>query len=253
MTGEALGSPVIPRGACDPIAGLHAAFATIVALEQRSQTGVGALVEVTMVEAALNVAAQLVVEKSAYGHDLLRDGNRGPVASPQGIYPTAGDDEWVALAAASDSQWRALCHVIGTSLADDPALEHPAGRRLAADRIDSVIGEWTQALSPQEAVAALQAAGVPSAVVTPARDLLANPQLQARRFFETLDRAVVGAVDMPSLPIQVADPDHHWLRRPAPTLGQHNAEILGDLLGLTAAQIAGLAADSVIGTRPAGL
>jgi crotonobetainyl-CoA:carnitine CoA-transferase CaiB-like acyl-CoA transferase len=253
MTGEALGSPVIPRGACDPIAGLHAAFATIVALEQRLQTGVGALVEVTMVEAALNVAAQLVVEKSAYGHALSRDGNRGPVASPQGIYPAAGDDEWVALAAASDSQWRALCHVVGTSLADDPALEHPAGRRLAADRIDSIIGEWTQALSPQEAVAALQAAGVPSAVVTPARDLLANPQLQARRFFETLDRAVVGAVDMPSLPIQVAAPDHHWLRRAAPTLGQHNAEILGDLLGLTAAQIAGLAADSVIGTRPAGL
>jgi crotonobetainyl-CoA:carnitine CoA-transferase CaiB-like acyl-CoA transferase len=254
MTGDADGSPVIPRGACDPIAGLHAAFATIVALEHRKQTGAGALVEVTMVEAALNVAAQLVVEKSAYGHNLRRDGNRGPLASPQGIYKAAGDDEWVAIAAASDRQWVALCDVIGEPLlAKGPALEHVAGRREAADRIDAAVEEWTRERTPGQAVDALQAAGVPSAVVTPAKHLQGNPQLQARRFFETLDRSVVGAVAMPALPIQLADPNHRWLRRPAPTLGQHNSEILEELLGLTAAQIATLAADGVIGTRPAGL
>jgi crotonobetainyl-CoA:carnitine CoA-transferase CaiB-like acyl-CoA transferase len=116
-----------------------------------------------------------------------------------------------------------------------------------------VIAAWTAARPPQEAVAALQAAGVPSAVVTPARDLLANPQLQARRFFETLDRAVVGTVEMPALPIQLADPHHQWLRRSAPTLGEHNPEILGELLGLTGDQITELAEANVIGTRPAGL
>ena len=254
MTGDAEGSPVIPRGACDPIAGLHAAFATVVALAHREQTGTGALVEVTMVEAALNVAAQLVVEKSAYGYDLLRDGNRGPVAAPQGIYAAAGDDEWVALAAASDSQWAALCDVLEAGqLRADPVLHTAAGRRAAADRIDAMITAWTQERPPQEAVEELQAAGVPAAVVSPAKDLLANPQLQARRFFETLDRAVVGAVDMPALPIQLADPEHHWLRRPAPTLGEHNTEILGQLLGLAAARIAELAEAKVIGTRPAGL
>jgi crotonobetainyl-CoA:carnitine CoA-transferase CaiB-like acyl-CoA transferase len=254
MTGDAAGSPVIPRGACDPIAGLHAAFATIVALEHREQTGAGALVEVTMVEAALNVAAQLVVEKSAYGHDLMREGNRGPLASPQGIYAAAGADEWLAIAVASDRQWSALASVIDPPLlAEDPALEHVAGRRKAADRIDAVIEAWTRERTPGQAVDVLQAAGVPSAVVTPAKKLLGNPQLQARRFFETLDRPVVGAVAMPALPVQLAAHDHRWLRRPAPTMGQHNTEILGELLGLTTTQIAALAADGVIGTRPAGL
>ena len=254
MTGEAAGAPVIPRGACDPIAGLHAAFATIVALGERDVNGAGALVEVTMVEAALNVAAQLVVEKSAYGRDLRRDGNRGPVAAPQGLYRTAGDDEWVAIAAASDSQWAALSDVIGDdALAQDPALQWFAGRRTAADRIDTVIGAWVGARTASQVVALLQAAGVPSAVLTAARDLLANPQLQARRFFETLERSVVGPIAMPSLPVQLGDVAHRWLRRPAPTLGQHNSEILHALLGQSAAQITVLEQDRVIGTRPAGL
>jgi crotonobetainyl-CoA:carnitine CoA-transferase CaiB-like acyl-CoA transferase len=252
MTGEADGSPVIPRGACDPIAGLHAAFATIVALEHRRQTGAGALVEVTMVEAALNVAAQAVVEKSAYGYTLTRDGNRGPVASPQGVYPSAGDDAWVAIATATDGQWKALCDAIGAdALARDCTTVE--ARREFASRIDTILSAWTSAHTPEDAAERLQAAGVPAAAVVLARDLRANPQLQARRFFETLKHPVVGDCDMPSLPIRLGDPAHQWLRRPAPTLGQHNAEILTELLGQDGESITVLKAANVIGTRPAGL
>jgi crotonobetainyl-CoA:carnitine CoA-transferase CaiB-like acyl-CoA transferase len=254
LTGEADGTPVIPRGACDPIAGLHAAFAAIVALEHRRQTGAGALVEVTMVEAALNVAAQLVVEKSAYGDTLMRDGNRGPVASPQGIYPSAGDDAWVAIAVATDAHWDAFCGVLAAAdLAEDSALAAVSGRRHHAERIDAVIAAWTSTRTPQEAADLLQAAGVPSAVVTLSRDLLAHPQLKARGFLEPLDHPVVGVCHMPAMPIQLGEPGHHWLERAAPTLGQHNAEILTDLLGQDEAAIAALSAAAVIGTRPAGL
>ncbi len=254
MTGEADGSPVIPRGACDPIAGLHAAFATIVALEHRRQTDAGALVEVTMVEAALNVAAQMVVEQSAYGRTLMRDGNRGPLASPQGVYPSQGDDAWIALAAASDGQWQALCQVIGAKeLAAESDLRAATGRREWADRIDTFIAAWTSERSPQQAVDLLQAAGVAAAVVAASRDLLDNPQLRSRRFFEKLEHPIVGAADMPSQPMQLADPLHTWLRRAAPTLGQHNAEILTGLLGQHPADLEKLSESKVIGTRPAGL
>jgi crotonobetainyl-CoA:carnitine CoA-transferase CaiB-like acyl-CoA transferase len=254
MTGEADGSPVIPRGACDPIAGLHAAFAAIVALEHRQQTGAGALVEVTMVEAALNVAAQLVVEKSAYGDTLMRDGNRGPVASPQGIYASHGDDAWVAIAVPSEAHWGALCGVLGApELAKDPALAAVSGRRSHASRIDEVIEAWTSTRSPQQAADVLQAAGVPAAVVTLSRDLLAHPQLQARGFFEELDHPVVGRCQLPAMPIRLGASGHRWLLRAAPTLGQHNAQILTELLGQDDASIAALSAAKVIGTRPAGL
>ena len=78
-----------------------------------------------MVEAALNVAAQLVVEHSAYGRVMMRDGNRSPFAAPQGVYRSAGDDCWVAIAVTSDEQWAALCGALGL---DDLAAEGRLGR-----------------------------------------------------------------------------------------------------------------------------
>ncbi len=257
LTGEADGAPVIPRGACDPIAGLHAAFATIVGLEHRRRTGTGALIEVTMVEAALNVAAQLVIEHSAYGRTMMRDGNRGPLAAPQGVYRSAGDDRWVAIAVTSIDEWEALCRAIGDSeLAAEAGLGSAEGRRAAADRIDVVIAAWTTRRSAQEAAETLKKLGIPAAPVTLSAELLHDPQLQARGFFEELVHPYVGKALMPAMPIVLGtcgQPGHQWLRGAAPTLGQHNGEILGDLLGLDGAALAALEEARVIGTRPAGL
>ena len=108
MTGHADGPPVIPRGVCDPIAGLHAVFAAIAALVIRDRDGAGMHVESTMVESALNVAAEMLVEYSRNGIEMRRTGNRGPGASPQGVYRCRGDDEWVAIAALDDAARVAL-------------------------------------------------------------------------------------------------------------------------------------------------
>ena len=91
----------------------------LLALEHRDRTGEGGLVEAAMVDAALNVAAEQVIEHSAYGALLERAGNRGPCAAPQNLYQAAGPDEngrddcWVAIAVATDEQWAALCDVPG--------------------------------------------------------------------------------------------------------------------------------------------
>lgn len=90
MTGHADGPPVIPRGVCDPIAGLHAAFAAVAALVIRDRDGSGMHVESTMVEAALNVAAEMMLEYSRNGIAMRRNGNRGPGACPQGVYRCRG-------------------------------------------------------------------------------------------------------------------------------------------------------------------
>ena len=109
LTGHVDDQPRIQRGPCDPNGGLHAAFAALVGLAQRDRTGSGCLVEAPMFEAALNVAAEPVIEWSAYGNRIARYGNRGPAAAPQGLYACAGWEQWLALAVATDEQWSALC------------------------------------------------------------------------------------------------------------------------------------------------
>jgi len=244
--------PIVPRGACDPLAGQHAAFALLVALEERDRTGAGLLVEVPMVESALAVAAGAVVEARDHGVVAGREGNRGPVAAPQGVYACAEDERWVALAVADDDQWMALCGVLGRAdLAADPSLANHRGRRAAGDRLDEAVAAWAGARGVAEAVAALVAAGVPAADVVSPGAVYRNEQLVARGFYEPLDRAVVGRHHVPGLPYRFASRgDRPWHRAPAPLLGQHNDEVLGDGLGLGAEERERLRTSGVIGERP---
>jgi crotonobetainyl-CoA:carnitine CoA-transferase CaiB-like acyl-CoA transferase len=258
VTGHPDDQPRIPRGPCDPLAGMHGTLAFLVALAERARSGRGHHVESTMVESALNVAAEQVIEWSAYGRLLEREGNRSPQAAPQGLYPCAGGqpgaERWLALSVASDEQWRALAGALGDpAWASDPALVTRAGRRAAHDAIDARLRTWTRARERDELVRELRALGIPaSEVADPCRLLQTNPQLVARGYFERPEHPVVGAMPLPSLPFRYAGVDR-WLRSPAPTLGQDNQAVLGGILGLSEGELRELEAEGVIGTRPAGL
>ncbi len=251
LTGRPDGPPVLVRGACDPLAGFHAVFATLVALDARDRDGRGRLVEATMVEAALNAAAEQVMEHGRTGMLLTRHGNRDGNLAPQNVYRCAGDDEWVAVSVADDRQWRALATLIGEpGWVSDPALAEVAGRREQEDRIDERLSRWTAPLTSEEAARRLVAAGVPAAPVVAPRDLARHPQLRHRRLFEDEVHPVTGTHEIPVLPLRFGHVDR-WLRRPSPTLGQHNAEVLGEIEP-DQARLAALEAEGVLGTRPAG-
>ena len=257
VTGHPDDQPRIPRGPCDPIAGFHAAFAIVVALAERVRTGHGLHVEIPLAEIALNIAAEQVVEWTAYGRLLEREGNRSPLAAPQGLYPCAGAttpfDGWVAVSVATDAQWRALVSVLDDpAWAADPALDSLAGRRAAHDEIDAHLRAWTAARPQADVVAHLRAAGVTaSPLADPSRLLEHNPQLQARRYFEAPAHPVVGPMPLPSLPFRYASVEN-WLRTPAPTLGEHNGAVLGDILGLDEPTRRDLEAAGVIARHPLG-
>jgi crotonobetainyl-CoA:carnitine CoA-transferase CaiB-like acyl-CoA transferase len=257
VTGHSADQPRIPRGPCDPIAAMHSTFALLVALSERKATGRGLHVESTMVESALCIAAEQVVEWSAYGRRMEREGNRSALAAPQGLYPCADGpsvvDKWLALSIATDAQWRALREVLGDpAWARDPALDTRAGRRAAHDAIDAELCAWTQGRDRAELVALLRARGIPASEVANASRVASNPQLRARHFFETPEHPVVGAMPIPSLPYRLEGFDR-WLRTPAPALGQHNERVLRTLLGLSPAELRELEGEGVIGTRPAKL
>ncbi len=252
MTGHTEDQPRIQRGPCDPNGGLHAAFATLVALERRDRTGVGCLVEAPMFEAALNVAAEPVVEWSAYGELVGREGNRGPYAVPQNLYATDQPERWLALSCTTDEQFRALAGIIGQPhLADDPELSTLAGRRRRQGALDAVIAEWAATVLLDEALDQLLGAGVPAAPATDPRQGSRHPQMAARGYFEMVDHPVVGRHPTPGQPFRFTGVDR-WIRSPAPTLGQHNEEVLSGWLGLDREELAALGDAGVIGTWPHG-
>lgn len=247
MTGHAEGPPVIPRGVCDPIAGLHAAFAAVAALVVRDRDGTGMHVESTMVEAALNVAAEMLVEYSHHGITMRRNGNRGPEANPQGVYRCLGDDDWVALAAMDDAARTRLARLLGRpDLAANDWREQP-------DAIDKLISDWTARRPPAEAVDTLRAAGVAAARVTPAPELLRDPHLHARGFWESVDHPVAGSFLCTGMPFAFLGRPRRWIRRVPPLYGQHTSEVLTGLLGRSQEDLSALRQSGTIAPRPAGL
>jgi crotonobetainyl-CoA:carnitine CoA-transferase CaiB-like acyl-CoA transferase len=254
MTGYLDGPPIIPRGVCDPAAGLHAAFAAIAALVVRDRTGAGMQIESAMVESALNIAAEMVLEYSQNGIELHRGGNRGPGASPQGVYRCRGDDDWVALAVLDDPAWPALAALIGRpELGRDPALMTQSGRRSQADQIDKLLGDWAAQRTVSDAVHALREHGVAAAAVVLPPALLDDEHLLARGFWETVVHPVVGSYRCTGMPFTFVGGSRRWVRMPPPLYSQHNREVLTDLLGLTDDDLADLRAAGAISDRPAGL
>lgn len=211
-----------------------------------------------MVDAALNVAAEQVIEYSAYGRLLERQGNRGPTAAPQNLYRTAELDEfgrpddWVAIAVATDEQWKNLLHALGHPDWATDELASAAGRRRHHDDIDEHLSRWCGARTGEEIVETLWEAGVPVAKVMQPHRVGDLPQLAHRGFYERVDHPVNPTARHSTLPMRISTGPQRFHRAPAPLLGQHNHEVLS-ALGLGDDEIAELQDQGIIGAAPAGL
>jgi crotonobetainyl-CoA:carnitine CoA-transferase CaiB-like acyl-CoA transferase len=253
VTGLPEAPPVTPRGACDPLAGVHAAFAVLAALNFAERTRSGQLVELPMLETVLNATAIQAIESEVFGITLSRRGNRGQSELIQNLYRCAGDDDWIAVTVRDDQQWRALVDLMGRPAWCDAGLSTVGGRRERADDIDRRLQDWFVGQPLESAVERLAGAGVPAAPVVSPSLVTQNPQLRDRGFFEALDHPSTGPGLYPCPPFALLAGQDRWLLRPPPTLGEHNGEVLRDRCGLTDEELANLATSGVIGTRPKGL
>ena len=245
-------TPHVPRGPCDPLAGYHVVFALLVAHWRRLRSGEGASLEAAMTESALNAAAELLIEYTAYGKILQRMGNRSCDAAPQGLYRCAGDDQWLALSVRSDDDWQALKGVVGhPTWAKRPELDTHEGRTQLHDELDRELGSWALDREVHTTVERLIEAGVPAAAMRDPRLADQHPQLAALGYFETIDHPVVGSHLAPSLPFRFKRVDR-WFKSAAPTLGQHNEQILCGLLGVAPEEYKLLEQRDVIGNSPLG-
>ena len=244
MTGEAGGEALV-RSTIDPIAGIHGAFAVLAALAHREHTGEGQQIEMPMAEVAMNVAAEPIVTWSAYGTLLERDGDRGAPGAPQGVYACAGTEQWVALSITDDREWHALVTVLGDpEWARDPELATGAGRRARARRARRLALRVVRATrSRRHRRTAARRGGARRSGVGPDDPGRAAAARRARV------HPVAGAPDRRARRLSGHRRARRHLRqllpRPAPTVGQHTAEVLHEL-GLSDVEIAALHDSGVI-------
>ena len=239
-TGYPDGPPCNVQGPADPIVGVHAGVALLAALEHHRRTGEGQLIEIAQIEVGAAVTAEPVIEFSMNGAVRPREGNRRRGVW-QGVYPADDDETWVALTARDDADRSRLADAMG--IAGLPADDH--------DAFDDAVAAWTRTQSAAKVVAALHERGVPAEEVTTAEQMYDLPGLDARGFYEEFEHAVTGRHRFPGWPLRISPgpPRHH--RFIAPTLGQHNDEVLGGL-GLSDDDLDALRSNQVIGQRPMG-
>jgi crotonobetainyl-CoA:carnitine CoA-transferase CaiB-like acyl-CoA transferase len=232
----------------DHLSGLAAALAALEALEYRERTGEGLSVDLSQYELGLGLMAPAIIDYFANGTDPEPVGNRHPFEAwaPHGIYRTAGDDRWVAIAVRGDDEWRALCGVMGRdTLANDPRFATHEARVANQDALDAEVEAWTAQRDRYDVAAQCQAAGIAAGPVQDAADLAnTDPQLAARELFTTTRSERWGEYGLDAFPARFNG------ERPAPydavhELGQDTFDVATQLLGLDDDQFAELAGSNV--------
>ncbi len=236
----------------DPFAGVSGAAAVMASLLERERTGRGQFIDLSQHEGGMNFVGGHVVEHGRSGREPERRGSRSDRHAPQGVYPCSGEGHWIYLSVRGEAQWRALCEELGAEeLAGEAGLGSAAGRLARHDELDERLSGYTGRRERRELMAALQARGVIAAALLDGAEVLGDPHLDARDTFEWVD---VGTPPRP-YPSQRALPARFSgfeprPAGPAPRLGEHNREVLTELLGLSEAELGRLESEGIIGSEP---
>jgi crotonobetainyl-CoA:carnitine CoA-transferase CaiB-like acyl-CoA transferase len=237
----------------DHTGGYYMAMAILLALIHRERTGEGQWVDLACTEAALTLHGPTLLDWSVNGRGTRadaeqRNSNRSqwlPMA-PHGIYPAQGDDEWVAVVCRHDADWQQLGRVIDADWCQAPSWQTAAGRVEDQDRLDAAMSSWTRTRDKHAIAGALRAAGIPaSPVMRPAERVDEDPATGDFGLWPTVAHSAIGEVRVDGLPVHLSETD--WsITRGAPCLGEHNAEILGRLLGYSRETVDALTAEGVL-------
>lgn len=237
----------------DPIGGLFGCAALLTAMVDKRRSGQGQYVNLSMVEAMLQFTTQPLLQYQLDPGVELRKGNRHAAFVPQGIYPAAGDDQWIALSVRDHAAFAQLAAIIGRpDWAADATLASLQARIARADEIDAAIAAWSAREDRDQAARTLQAAGVAGAPLFHAQELFDNPHLTEAGFFIDMVREFSGPQRQAGLSI-VQNGRRLGARKPAPLLGEHSWEVLGGRGVVTRERYDALVRDDVITFAPKAL
>lgn len=233
-------------GLGDPNASVHALVAVLAALRRVGSTGQGCYIDLSQIEALLGTLRPHLLDTQVSGRQTPTKGNRHPEMAPHGIYPAAGDDAWLTLAVADDLQWQALTQLAADQpWTQDARFDTATGRLIHNAELDGLIAQWTIRQGRDQLADRLRHAGIASTPVLSVQEQWQDPHFASRQIKQSVEIPVYGQEDMFKAPWRFSDftPE---ISRCGPMLGQHNDMIFGELLGLSADEIAELKQSGVI-------
>jgi crotonobetainyl-CoA:carnitine CoA-transferase CaiB-like acyl-CoA transferase len=230
----------------DPTGGLFGAVAVLAALMHRARTGEGQYIDLSQWETSIAVLPEAVLDWTMNDRQPPRDGNRDPHMAPHGVFRAAGDDRWLALAIEDDAAWGRLAALMGqAALAADPRFATLVARKRHEDELEALVTAWSETLPPEEAQSRLQAAGIAAFMVARNRDVAEDEHLRTRGLFVELPHPEVGTRLHVGVPWRMSASDCR-VRAAAPCLGADTDQVLRDVCGYDAEDIARLRSDGVL-------
>ncbi|MCZ6877527.1 MAG: CoA transferase [Acidobacteria bacterium] len=221
-------------------------IAVLSALDFRRRTGKGQHIDLSQYEAGLQFLTPALLDYQVNGRLMRPQGNRDLRAAPHGAYPCKGDDAWCVIAVFSDQEWRALCETAGHSeWASDPRFESLDARKENEDQLDQAVAEWSSQFTSFEVMGKLQDGGVPSGVVQSIGDLFSCSQLNHRGQWKVLKHRELKQYPYQAPPFVLSETPAR-LRRPSPCLGEHNDDVLSEILGIPEDELRRLQAEGVL-------
>ncbi len=245
ITGETDGDPMKYGVAIvDITTGLLACNAILAALNARHRTGRGQHVEVSLYESGLFMLANVASNHLVSGKDARRFGNGHPNIVPYTAYPVK--DGMIAVAVGNDGQFVKFAAALNhAEWAADARFVRNQDRVVNRDAIDGLIIDALKTEDAESLIAKLTEAGIPCGRINSVAQALAAPHTQACEMVRTVKRPTAGEVKVLGMPFHFSDTPP-TIRSAPPTLGQHNEQVLGDELGLSAEHIAELRAQKII-------
>ena len=229
----------------DTLAATYGAMGALAALNHRHATGKGQIVDSALYEAVLQVMESLVPEYVASGYVRERSGSVLPGIAPSNVYPCK-DGEYL-IGANQDTVFGRLCGAMGRpELAKDPRYVNHVARGKHQEELDALIGDWTQMLTIAELEDKMVAAGVPAGRLYRPQDMLDDPHFQAREAIIAVPHPRWGEVKMQNVFPKLSATPGSVRRRAPETIGQDNADVYGEMLGLDEAALAELQARGII-------
>lgn len=242
LVGQPGRTPIGPYGPyTDYVGPKFALIALLAAVDQRRRTGRGCWIDVSQVEAAIQLLAPQLAEYSATGRETGPIGNRDPQFAPHGVFRCAGDeDQWIAIVARNDAEWRALARLIGGPvLENDARFASLSARKRHEDELEQIVSTWTSKRSASEAEVDLQRIGVAAHVVASSASFCSDPQIAALDHLVRVPHPVLGKVTVEGPRYRLsATPGR--VERCAPPYGRDNEHILTKLVGHDIARIRSL-------------
>lgn len=230
----------------DTLAGMFGALGALLALREREvRGGRGQVVDVAITDAVLAVLESVIAECSVTGAVRERSGTVLPGVAPSNLYETA-DGRWVVVAANADGVFRRLCDAMGRpEWKADPRYATHEARGAHQAELDQAIAQWVRSLPAEELLGVLDRHGVPCGPVYNAAEVLTDPHYRARGSLVEVDNPGVGRVTMQG-PVPRLAGTPLSVPGPAPELGEHTDQVLQDLLGLSAEEVARLREAGVV-------